>query len=155
MDRFRTLKESHPATFSIAFSFDYDWDTIFFTLNLSLEITVLRLSNQWQENCWPKLLPLLYKWSFKITLLPFKSGSVRPRCFQFAIVQELFCDICHWTWSFSYVSRSSCLFFLLRSFERDGETCRQLHIGLLFFFFSFRLEPFKEKKDWCGSLLIA
>lgn len=40
MYRFRTLKESHPATSSVAFSFDYKWDTISFTLSLFLEITV-------------------------------------------------------------------------------------------------------------------
>lgn len=76
--------------------------------------------------------------------LPFKSGSVRPRCFHFAIVQELFRDICHWTWLFSALSCSSCLLSLLRSFEKDGEAYRQLQIGL--FDFQFKIGVFQRKE---------
>lgn len=76
--------------------------------------------------------------------LLFKSGSMRPRCFHFAIVQELFRDICHWTWLFSALSCNSCLFSLLRSFEKDGEAYRQLQIGL--FDFQFKIGVFQRKE---------
>lgn len=148
-DRFRTLKESHPATSSVAFSFDYDWDTISFALSLSLEITVPRLSNQWQENCWPKLLPLLYKWSFKITWFPFKSGSMRPRCFQFELCKNYFVIFATEPGLFS-MSLRALVFSLCWGHLREMGSLVGNCTLVCFFFFLFKIRAFqgKERLVW-------
>ena len=119
--RFIALKESHSTTSSIGFSFDYDLAVFSFTLNLSLKIIYYRILKSVTKELLAKVTASLTQMVFLNYVTPFLKWLFAAKMFSLCDCARTALWYLLLNLVFFSLPRNSCLFFLLRLLENNGE----------------------------------